>query len=200
MTKDMNLGRLLGQREAFSVVAGRCTAADAALLYKIKQEKLYLDYAADWKEFCENYLHMSDDSAGRLIKPYGEFGQNYYLIAQLTRISPATYRLLEPSIDEQGLHYNGETIAFVPENAVRLTAAVAELRKEATLKALPAPAETPVAPEPSAIETIEALDLACLELSAKIEKTIPLVQAERFRMKVTVCRLRDRLNLLELKI
>ena len=192
MTKDMSLGRLLGQREAFNIIAARCSAADAALLQRMREEKLYLDYAEDWKEFCPAYLHMSHDSANRLIKLLEEFGPAYFEVAQLTRISPATYRAIAPSIDEQGLHHNGEAIALIPENAAKVAAAVADLRKTVTV--------TATAPDAPPQDPLEPLEQECHELAAKIERTIPLMPDRRWRLKITVCRLRDRLNLLELKI
>src|ERR1035437_6977939 len=38
----LDLGRLLGQRRAFGAVAGRCSAAHAQLLRRMRDEKLYL--------------------------------------------------------------------------------------------------------------------------------------------------------------
>src|SRR5690242_13263415 len=98
MKKDVEFGRLLGRREAFSIVAGRCSAADAALLRKFRDEKWYTDYAKDWDEFCTVYLKISRASANRLIAVLDEFGPQYFEVAQLTRISPAIYRLIAPSI------------------------------------------------------------------------------------------------------
>jgi hypothetical protein len=36
------LGQMVGSRRAFGTVAGRCSAADAACLRRIRDEKLYL--------------------------------------------------------------------------------------------------------------------------------------------------------------
>jgi hypothetical protein len=129
MTDNFTLGRLLGRREAFSIVAARCSAADAAILREIRDKKLYLSHASDWGEFCAQHLHTSKESANRIIHYLDEFGPTYFEVAQLTRISPATYRAIAPSIHDQALHHNGDAIALIPENAEKVAAAVAELRK-----------------------------------------------------------------------
>jgi hypothetical protein len=194
MTKDMSLGRLLGQHQAFSVIAARCSAADAALLQKMRSEKLYLDYAADWKAFCSAYLHMSDDSANRAIHLLEEFGPSYFDVSQLTRISAATYRAIAPSIDDQGLHHNGEAIALIPENAEKVAAAVAELRKAVTVTVKPTPSVKPAKPEAPPQDPHRLLDEECSAFADKIERSIPLLRDHRSRLKATVCGFRDRLN------
>src|SRR5205823_4062541 len=66
-----------------------------------------------------------------------EFGPVYFDVAQLTPINTQQYRLIAPSVSEQGLTHAGETIAFTERNAPRLTAAIAEIRKEAESAAKP---------------------------------------------------------------
>jgi hypothetical protein len=139
MNEDVNLGRLLGRHEAFCIVAARCSAADATLLRQMRDEKQYLGHAKDWDEFCTSHLHISRANANRVIGLLNEFGPQYFEVAQLTRISPETYRALSPSIRDGALHTESEAIALIPENAERVAAAVAELRKPA-----PKPARDPI--------------------------------------------------------
>jgi hypothetical protein len=129
MNENFNLARLLGRREAFSIVAARCSAADAEILRRVRDEKLYVALASGWDEFCTSHLHMSRANANRVIGWLNEFGPQYFEVAQLTRISPETYRALSPSIRDGALHTQSEAIALIPENAERVAAAVAELRK-----------------------------------------------------------------------
>jgi hypothetical protein len=140
MTNEMSLARLLGRREAFSIVAARCSAADAAILREIRDKRKFEGIADDWGGFCANHLHMSKTAANRIIQLLNEFGPQYFEVAQLTRISPETYRALSPSIRDGALHTESEAIALIPENAERVAAAVAELRKPA-----PKPAPDPIA-------------------------------------------------------
>src|SRR5262249_50285798 len=152
MTEDFDLGRLLGRREAFNIVAARCSAAEAVALRQMREDRLYLNQAKDWEEFCTKYLHMSKDSANRIIRYLDEFGPAYFEVSQLTRISPATYRAIAPAIRDQALHHNGEAIALIPENAEKVAEAVAELRNAAPT------------PEPERADPIPALEKSCTEL------------------------------------
>jgi hypothetical protein len=113
------------------MVAARCSAADAQILRQVRDEKLYLALAKDWDEFCTSHLHMCRSNANRVIGLLNEFGPQYFEVAQLTRISPETYRAIAPSIQDGALHTDGEAIALIPENAEKISAAVAELRKPA---------------------------------------------------------------------
>jgi hypothetical protein len=188
MTDNFEVGRLLGRREALSSIAGRCTAAEAAQLREIRDRKLYLGRAADWPEFCVRDLHMSKDSANRMIRNLEEFGPNYFVLAQLTQVSPTTYRAIAPSIHDEKLHHNGEAIALIPENAEKVAAAVADLRKTVTVKAAP-PAED--------VATMIARE--CSELAGKIELTMPIMRY-REQLRAAVYELRDRINRIELMI
>src|SRR6185369_13627781 len=147
--------------EAFTVVAARCSAADATILRDIRENKLYEGRAKDWEEFCSTHLHISKTNANRTIRYLEEFGPAYFEVAQLTRISPETYRAIAPSIRDQSLHHNGDTIALIPENAEKVAAAVADLRKSA------APS-TPPAPE----HPVDRLERRCTELLKEIEVAI----------------------------
>jgi hypothetical protein len=127
MKRELDLGRLLGRREAFTVLAGRCTAADAAILRDIRDQKLYEGFADDWGSFCSEYLHISKTAANRIIQLLNEFGSQYFEVAQLTRISARRYRLIAPLIWDGALHKDGEAIALIPDNAERFNSVVAEL-------------------------------------------------------------------------
>src|SRR5215471_3582156 len=105
---SLTLGKLLGRREALAAVAGRCTAAEAIQIRQIREEKAYLANARSWGEFCEEHLHMSKSNADRLIALLDELGPDYFTLAQLTRISPETYRAIAPTICEGALHAEGQ--------------------------------------------------------------------------------------------
>jgi len=136
----LELGTLLGRRQAFSTVAGRCSAADAACLREIRNQKAYRTLKLGWKEFCSQRLGMSQVHANRLIGYLDEFGPEYFDLSQLTGISADEYRAISPAIKDQAVHYNGQVIALLPENTEKLTAAVSELRREAPHVAAATPA------------------------------------------------------------
>jgi hypothetical protein len=123
-----DLGEWLGRRQAFAMIAGRCSAAEAECLHRIRDEKLYLARAADWGEFCDRYLSISKRNADRLIRNLEEFGPAYFHLSQLTRISPDAYRAIKPAITEEGVRINDEMIALEPSNSERLAKAIALLR------------------------------------------------------------------------
>jgi hypothetical protein len=125
----VDLGVVLGQTQAFGMVAGRCTAAQALGLKRLREEKLYKPCAETWEAFCRNHLKVSKTEANRTIRLLDEFGPDYFDLSALTRISPETYRALAPAVKDGALHFNGEAIALKPENSRKVTAAVAELRR-----------------------------------------------------------------------
>jgi hypothetical protein len=159
MKDGFTLGRLLGQTEALTFVAGGCTAAQAAKMKEIRDTKAYLSHAKTWGEFCRKYFHTSKGNATKFIQLLEEFGPAYFKVAQLTRISADTFRALAPSIREEALHHNGQAIALLPENAEKVAAAVDELRKTITVK--PQPAAAAAAP----------LEKRCIALVLEIEAT-----------------------------
>jgi len=128
---DFELGMMLGGRKAFASVAGRCSAADADCLRRVRDQKLYLNRAATWDEFCPKYLGLSRGHANRIIRYLEELGPDYFVLAQLTQVTPEQFRAIAPAVREHNIHVNGEAIALLPENSDRVVAAVSELRQAA---------------------------------------------------------------------
>jgi len=155
------LGELLGQRRAFGMIGGRCSAMEAALMRRIRNEKKYIAVSPSWEEFCSKHLRISKAQANRIIRRLDEFGPDYFDLAQLTRITPDEYKAIAPSVDEHALTWNGEQIELIPENAERLAAAVTELRNAA-------------AAEPPVVETttfrIQKLEQRCLDTIRQFRK------------------------------
>jgi hypothetical protein len=125
---ELYLGTLLGRRQAFSTIAARCTAADAAALREIRDTRAYRGLSQTFDEFCSNHLGITVRHANRLIGYLNDFGPEYFELAQLTGISPAEYRAIAPAVKDQAIHCGGQAIALLPENADKVAAAVAQLR------------------------------------------------------------------------
>src|SRR2546425_8653856 len=87
----LELGILLGQRRAFGMVAGRCSAAQAECLRKVRDEKIYLKLAPNWGEFCDRHLKVSKRTADRAIALLKKHGTLYFETAALTGITPAEF-------------------------------------------------------------------------------------------------------------
>src|SRR5258708_2537516 len=91
----LQLGLVLGESLALALVSGRCSAAQAEALLRLREEKHYLSIAKTWNEFCPRFLHMSASQADRIIKLWQEFGPGIFELRQLMRISTETYRTIE---------------------------------------------------------------------------------------------------------
>jgi hypothetical protein len=148
----LDLGMVLGQNQAFGFLAGRCSAAQAEGIRRLRNDKLYKRVTEHWRDFCPRYLKMSGSQADAIIRLWEEFGPGYFEMAQLTRVSPETYRALEPAIENGVLNVNGEQIALTVENSRKVAAAVSEVRRS-----LPSKKQAPVA----APDRIARLDQLC---------------------------------------
>src|ERR1700730_10245009 len=125
----LDLGKLLGKREALGAVAGRCSAAEAACIREIRESKQYTQLAPSWAEFCDQHLHMSKTHADRIIRLLEEFGPDYFELTQLLRIPPEAYRAIASAIKDRTIECNGEAIELIPANAAKVAAAVLQLRQ-----------------------------------------------------------------------
>jgi hypothetical protein len=135
----LDLGQVLGQRRAFAAVGGRCTAAHAQLLQRIRDEKLYLPVAASWRAFCTAYLAISRRHADYLISLLKRFGPIYFELSQLVGLSVRQYLAIEPAIREDSLIIDGSAISVIPENAPRILEAVDRLLNESHRTRRPQP-------------------------------------------------------------
>jgi hypothetical protein len=159
----IDLGKWMGRREAFAVMAGRCSAADAVCLRKIRDEKSYRTLKMTWTEFCQQRLGIARSTAETMIHQLEEFGPAYFTLAQLTGVSAADYRRIATAVSGDRLLAGGEEIAFAPENAKRLVTAVEELRAaHISNEAEKAAAEA------AANEVAEAAEREAAEAAAKV--------------------------------
>ena len=55
MEQALELGILVGQRQAFSAVAGRCTAAQVDAMRRMRDGKLYLHFAPNWASTARSF-------------------------------------------------------------------------------------------------------------------------------------------------
>jgi hypothetical protein len=137
-----DVGTWVGRKQAFALVAGRCSAADAEILFEIREKKLFRAVEPTWEEFCIKRLGMTRSYVDRVIRQYNELGPSFSKLACFTRIKPAEYRLIAGAVTDDGLAYGGEVIALESENAPKLAEAVEALRRDSTPETAPAdPAE-----------------------------------------------------------
>jgi hypothetical protein len=170
----LDLGEVLGQHRTLAVVAGWSTAAKAATLTQLREEKLYKRCTPYWAEFCTRHLKISRAEADKTIRLWQEFGPGYFEVSQLTRISAETYRAIAPSVKDGSLHHNGEAIPLTPENAQRVAAGIADMRS-----ALSPPAKADHTA--TAVERVAALDRRCTEVTGEFDRLMREAQAEDCR-------------------
>lgn len=191
----LDLGLLLGQHQTLGLVAGRCSAAQAAGLRRLRDEGKFKRLTPRWRDFCAQYLRISGAEADRIIHCWEEFGPAFFELAQLVRISPCAYRQIAPAIRDGALLVDGEAIGLNVENASRLTAAVADLRR-----ALPKQRQKPKTPLPTH-ERIDELDKQCTVMIAEFREISRLEQAGVNWLKFTsvLTRMTAELRRLELE-
>jgi CRISPR/Cas system-associated endoribonuclease Cas2 len=165
------LNQLLGERRAFSRVADGCSAADAECLRRMREEKMYLTKGLNWSQFCTRYLEISKAEANRIIQRLNEFGDAYFDVSRIVRISPESYRAIAHAVKDKAIEYDGETIALTRENAQRVTAAVQALRQAAAPKRESKPAiAPPLAPALRLDERINALQRRAYQIDAELRQ------------------------------
>jgi len=138
---------------------------------------------------------MSRSNADRIARVLKEHGPAYFVLAQFTRISPQAFRTIAAAVSDKAIRLNGETIELVAENAERITAAVAELRKAAK-------EEAELAPTPSTSDRLDALERRCEAVVAEFTElaSVKPSSEEQSRLWDVLGKTRLGLSLIELEI
>lgn len=123
----------VGRQQAFGLMANRSAAAQAQILAGIKRGKQYKELGLTWEEFCDQHAGMSRNTVEALIKRLEEFGETYFRLAEVVRVSPDAYRQLESSIEDGVILYGGDRVEITRTNADKIREIVeagrAELRR-----------------------------------------------------------------------
>jgi hypothetical protein len=129
-TTLLDLGRSIGQGQALSFVASKCSSAQAECLQNIREQKHYDALGLTWEEFCRRHLGISRSYADQLIRNLQEFGATYFRLSKMLHISEAAYREIADVVTIDAIEIDGENIPIVPENAARIRKSVAQLRSD----------------------------------------------------------------------
>lgn len=173
------LGRWLGRREAFGLIAGRCSAAEAESLRHIRDEKLYRGVARNWDEFCSIHVGASRRNVERNVRLLEEFGPAFFHVSQIAHIGPEEYRTIVEHVDGEGVRLDGAVVALLPENGVEVASAVSELLR----RAQPEPAE---AEDPSFEPVLRRCQAAARMLAASTADLNPLDKMELAEVLVSL--------------
>jgi hypothetical protein len=126
----IDAGAWVGRQQAFAVIANRCSAAQALCLKQVRETRLFEKLGLSWEEFCQEYAGISRENADRLIRQHEEFGDAYFRLSEIARISPETYRQIAGQVSDDGIEFDGGRLALTPENAPKIRAAVQTLRAQ----------------------------------------------------------------------
>ena len=192
----LEIGTWLGRRQAFSLMAGRCSAADAKCLRELRESKKYKLLGLTWEACCKQRAGIGRSTADQIIQNLEEFGPEYFVIAQVTGISAGEYRRIRGAICNHALLHGGEEIPIEIENASRLTIAVEALRRESA--ALPGPATAPADASHCLTKAERALRTAMTELDKLNGMTLDM--GARMRLQSIVGGASDRLSLMQVKV
>jgi hypothetical protein len=169
--KHIDLGSWTGLQNAFAAVAGSCSAARAQCLKQVRDSRMLDDLGLTWDEFCQDYAGISRRHADSLISQYDHFGDTFFRLSEIARVSFKTFRQIAGHVvsDNGGdaLEIEGQKLALVPENAARIRAAIQSLRNQ--VRRPPAP------PRPSAgvIELQIRVDALAADISRAIASLHP---------------------------
>jgi hypothetical protein len=124
------MGTWAGRRQAFGVIANKCSAADAECLKNLREGKHYKSFGMTWEEFCPQHVGISRTQADRLISQLEEFGAAYFDLSKQMRIPAEAFRDISGSIVENSIEYNGEKIPISTEHSHRIAEVVSALRRD----------------------------------------------------------------------
>jgi len=193
----LEIGKWLGRREAFSQVAGRCSAADAKCLRELRESKKYKELGLTWEEACKQKVGICRSVADQIIRNLEEFGPDYFVIAQVTGISANEYRRIGSSVANHALLHAGEEIPIAVENASRLIAAIDALRREPA-RALAPPADLAAEAERSFAKAERASRTALAEWDKLL--FMPLDVRGRMRLQSAIGEIAGKLKLLDIQV
>ena len=142
----LDTGAAVGRQQAFAVIANKCSAAQALALKQLKESACHTQLGLSWEDFCGRFAGVSSRQADRIIAQFEEFGEAYFRLSNLARISADNFRAIAPAVTGECLDIDGEMVPIVPENAARIRAFVRAQKK------LRPPQPSPAAPTVAKIE------------------------------------------------
>jgi hypothetical protein len=126
----VNAGAWLGRQQAFALIGTKCSGAQAQCLREIRESRAYEKLGVTWDEFCPRYAAISRSKADDLIHRLDEFGQDYFRICEVARISPEAYRQIASLVHGETIELEGEAVPLIPENAPRIRLGIRSLLAE----------------------------------------------------------------------
>jgi len=193
-TQDVfDLGAWLGRKQAFTLLAGRCSAATVVCLRKIREGKRYRALGLTWEEFCRQRAGVSRAFADKVIQQLEQLGPAYFELSSITRITPDQFRQIADAVTDEGLTYAGNAIEIISENAPMLAQAIEILTSAPTAdEFLPEPPDRTLARAERSLRSA----LAGLEHLA----AMPLDTGDQEKLSTTLLAARDTLERISLSV
>ncbi|HEY2017894.1 MAG TPA: hypothetical protein VGH38_30530 [Bryobacteraceae bacterium] len=135
------LGARIGRGQAFGLVANQSMAAQARVLKELRDSADYKQTGLTWDVFCPQCLGLSRPRIDAIIDNYEQYGDEYFRLSEIVKISPEAYRQIAPKIAGEAIEIDGEMVPLVPENAARIRTAVHQMRGQIAI----AKAKNPIA-------------------------------------------------------
>jgi hypothetical protein len=128
----IDAGAWVGRQQAFAVIASKCTAAQALALKQVKESRSYVSLGLNWEQFCHQHAGISRSYADDLIARLDEFGDAYFRLCEIARISPETYRGIAGTVTvtADSIEIDGEALPLTRSNTARIRSAVKRLREQ----------------------------------------------------------------------
>jgi hypothetical protein len=141
----VNIGVWIGRQQAFSLMRGCSTLAQARALKEVRESRIYEALGLTWEEFCRHYAGISKRYADRIIRQLDENGEAYFRLSEVARVGPETFRQIAGSVTAETIEIDGEKVALSVENGPRIRAAIQKLRTQAPKppQSAPAPSSEP---------------------------------------------------------
>src|SRR4029077_12863710 len=110
---------LVGRQQAFALIASNCSSAQAQCLRQIRESRAHEQLGLTWEEFCSRHAGITRVHADSLIRRLDEFGDSYFKLSQLVRVSPDTYRQIADSVHDDTIEKQEQPHALTPWNVPR---------------------------------------------------------------------------------
>jgi len=166
----MELGTRIGRGQAFGLVASQSMAAVAKILKGLRDSGDFKSTGLPWDRFCPECIGLSRVRVDDIIDNYEQYGDTYFHLSEIVKISPEAYRAISSKIEDDTIEIDGEKVAIVTENAAPIRAAVHKMRAEMQ-KAKEKPSRNPVAAAHTrlgrCVAEIRRIDGAALESTEK---------------------------------
>lgn len=126
----MDLGTRIGRGQTFGLIASQSMAAAAKVLKGLRDSGDFKATGLAWDKFCPECVGLSRVRVDAIIDSYEQYGDTYFHLSEIVKVSTETYRAISPKIDDDTIEIDGEKVAIVTENAARIRAAVHKMRGE----------------------------------------------------------------------